>query len=425
MKLKEIINNDIVCSCGQTHRCDIEYLDIDKEAIKHLPEYVKQYSKILLIADDNTYPIYEKYAAHYLNNVKKICKLTSEGHLVPDEQAIEKIEAMLDDDVDFILGVGSGVINDLCKYISFNHDLKCGIIATAPSMDGYASSGAALIENGMKITYTTHTPSMILGDIDILKTAPIEMIRSGYADIIGKYSALCDWKLSNLVNGEYLCENVYNWVLDDTNKIRSLAKDIAQKNDTAIKQLMESLVLIGVCLTLLSTTRPGSGSEHHMSHYFEITGLINNAPYFIHGTDVGYSTVVTASLREEICKISKPEFYHISDSIRENAYKKIYSSIWKEVWDLQEDAQSYESFDDNVYIQKWDEIIEILKECPSAEEICRMLTDVGFDLELFEKQYGIEKIQNGIWFAKDLKNRYSVLWLYDFLFFNEREAKKI
>lgn len=422
MKLEDIINRDIVCTCGQVHRCDIEHLIIDNNALKRLSECVKKYSKILLIADNNTYPIYEKYVAQYLNNVEKICRLTSKGHLVPDEQAIEKIESLLDSDIDFILGVGSGVINDLCKFVSFNHKLKCGIIATAPSMDGYASSGAALIEKGMKVTYTTHAPSLIVGDVDILKNAPIEMIRSGYADIIGKYSALCDWKLSNCVNGEYLCENVYSWVMDDTNKIRSIAKGIAERDEEAIKELMQSLILIGVCMTLVSTTRPASGSEHHMSHYFEITGLINNSPYFAHGIDVGYSTVVTASLREEICKILNPKFYHISDFEREKAYKKIYGPIWKEVWDLQEESQSYEKFDDNKYIEKWDEILKILEECPDGDEIKCMLTDVGIDLDLFEKQYGLEKIQNGVWFSKDLKNRYSVLWIYDFLFFDNSKA---
>ena len=48
----------------------------------------------------------------------------------------------------------------------------------------------------------------------------------------------------------------------------------------------------------------------------------------------------------------------------------------------------------------------------AADEIREMLTDVGFDLSAFEAMYGKEKIQNGIWFAKDLKDRYTVLWMY-------------
>ena len=43
----------------------------------------------------------------------------------------------------------------------------------------------------------------------------------------------------------------------------------------------------------------------------------------------------------------------------------------------------------------------------------------------FEKMYGKEKIERGIWFGKDLKDRYSVLWLYGDLFLNEKELEKI
>ena len=35
-------------------------------------------------------------------------------------------------------------------------------------------------------------------DVDVLKDAPLDMLKAGYGDIIGKYSALCDWKLSNI-----------------------------------------------------------------------------------------------------------------------------------------------------------------------------------------------------------------------------------
>jgi glycerol-1-phosphate dehydrogenase [NAD(P)+] len=251
------------------------------------------------------------------------------------------------------------------------------------------------------------------------------MIRSGYADIIGKYSALNDWKLSQLINGEYLCPEVYDLVLEKTNLIRSLAKNIAAREDEAIEELMRDLVLIGVTLTLLSTTRPGSGSEHHLSHYFEITGILEDKPYFLHGTDVGYSTIVTARLREELGVLEAPAFSAISDETREKCYKKIYGKIAGEVSDLQKSAGRYANPVNDVYREKWNQVVAILNECPTAAEIEEMLTDCGFDLSLFEEMYGAEKIENGIWFAKDLKDRYSVLWLYFNVFFSESEAEKI
>lgn len=426
MELTQILNRDIVCSCGRTHRCDIDLVDIGEGAIGRLPESAAKYGNILLVADNNTYAICgERVRALLGEKVKDVCLFVTDDLLVPDEESIAAVEAKMTPKTDLILGIGSGVINDICKYVSFFKKIKSGIVATAPSMDGYASSGAAMILGGMKVTVTTHAPALIIGDTEVLCAAPIDMIRSGYADIIGKYSALNDWKLSQLINGEYLCPEVYDLVKEKTDLIRALAKDIAERKPAAIEELMRDLVLIGVTLTLLSTTRPGSGSEHHLSHYFEITGLLENKPYFLHGTDVGYSTIVTARLREEIHVLEKPEFATLSDETRRKCYEKIYGRIAGEVLELQETAGRYANPVNDIYLEKWDEVVAILNECPTAAEIEEMLTDCGFDLSLFEAQYGKEKIQNGVWFAKDLKDRYSVLWLYSALFCSESEAMKI
>ncbi len=413
MKLNELINRDIECSCGRTHRCDIKAIEIGTGAIDKLP-LLTNAKHILLISDQNTYAICGERVISLLGGriENSLCYQTGNDLLVPDEIAVKRAASMITPETDFILGIGSGVINDICKYTSFERGVPCAIIATAPSMDGFASSGAAMIFDGMKITYTTHAPELILADTNILATAPMHMIAAGYADIIGKYSALNDWKLSNLVNGEYLCPFVYDLVMQKTNETVKLADALCRKDPDALAALTENLILIGVCLTLLSTTRPGSGSEHHLSHYFEITGLINDRPYFLHGTDVGYSTIVTAAMRERICKETAPLFHTVSKEDRLSAYRIIYKNIADEVEKLQEEAGRYENDITDIYKAKWSEIIDILSECPSEKEISEMLTAVGFDLSAFEKQYGKTCIEDGMLWGKDLKDRYSVLWLY-------------
>lgn len=417
MKITELLNHDIKCSCGRVHRCDIKNVTIGHGVIAQLPELLKDKKSIILVADKNTYAVCgEKVKSLLGDKLSSECVFMQKEDLVPNEQAIAAVTEKMKADTDFVLGIGSGVINDTCKYVSYKAGITSGIIATAPSMDGFASSGAAMIIEGMKVTYTMHAPALILGDTEILKTAPVAMIASGYADIIGKYSALCDWRLAELIEGEPFCPNIYKTVKDSTDEVRSLAAKLVHKDEEAIGRLMEILVLIGACFTLNNSTRPGSGSEHHLSHYFEITGLLNNAPYFLHGTDVGYSTVVTASLRERIAKIEKPIFSSVDKKARILAYDRIYGKIAGEVAELQEKAGRYEKDPAVLYCDKWDKVIEIMKECPSAEEITEMLTDVGFDMSAFEKQYGREKIEKGILYGKDLKDRYSVLWLYYSLF---------
>jgi hypothetical protein len=53
---------------------------------------------------------------------------------------------------------------------------------------------------------------------------------------------------------------------------------------------------------------------------------------------------------------------------------------------------------------------------PSAEEFIGMIDAVGLDFSEFEALYGKEKIDDALLYAKDLKDRYTVLWLNYFYF---------
>ena len=61
-----------------------------------------------------------------------------------------------------------------------------------------------LHDRGMKVTLNARVPYAILAESRVLATAPVEMLQSGYGDIIGKYSALNDWRLSQVVPGSVL-----------------------------------------------------------------------------------------------------------------------------------------------------------------------------------------------------------------------------
>ena len=414
------INREIACSCGKVHFCPITDVVVRSGALEELAQRTEAYRKIFVVADGNTWAVCGETVWNALaGRVSGRLIYEREGVLVPDEPAMAELSGALPEEADFVLGVGSGVINDLCKYVSFKRGLECGIVATAPSMDGYASSGAAMIVGGMKVTYTMHPPKLIVADVDVVKNAPMDMIRAGYGDIIGKYSSLNDWRLSNLMTGEYFCPEIHDLVLAVTDDIRDSVKAIIGREEEAIAKLMRALILIGVTLSLVGSTRPGSGSEHHLSHFFEIVGLTRSEPYFVHGTDVAYSTIVTAGMREKIAAMEKPVFRAEAKEAREAAWQRIYGPVAGEVVALQQEAGCYERNLRPAYAEKWDEIRALMAECPTAEACGKMFEDAGYRLADFEKLYGREKIHDAELYGKDLKNRYSVLWLYYELFSGE------
>ena len=66
-----------------------------------------------------------------------------------------------------------------------------------------------------------------------------------------------------------------------------------------------------------------------------------------------------------------------------------------------------------IYREKWAEIRNVLADSPMPEQILEMLDSVGLCIDEFEKTYSKEKISDALHYAKDLKDRYTVLWMYE------------
>ena len=114
------------CACGKVHSCDIENVIIKKNAISDLlkDEICGKYNKILLICDNNTYIAAGEKAEKILGDkIEYSLIFQTEGFLVPNEESVALVESKLTAKTQLILGVGSGVINDICKYVSFNKGL--------------------------------------------------------------------------------------------------------------------------------------------------------------------------------------------------------------------------------------------------------------------------------------------------------------
>ena len=403
-----------VCLCGREHNCEIKHVDIGSGVLSLIPKRTEPYQHILVVADENTYATCGTQVEEALGSkLEDKVVFLGDAILVPNESAIEAIQVKLTANSDLILGIGSGVIQDLCKYVSFKAGLPYHIIATAPSMDGYASKGAAMILGNMKVTVNAHVPEVILADLEILRDAPMALIQSGYGDILGKFSCLNDWKLSAAVNVEYFCGYVYGMVEEMLQSTKDLGPKLLIRDPEAIGRLMEALIGVGIAMAYVGNSRPASGSEHHLSHFFEITGLLNDEFYFMHGTDVAYSTVYTQKLREALLTLDAPAARggHTRQDW-ETAIHAVYTDAAEGVIALQEQLGWYNQDRLPVYKEKWPQIKEILREVPSTEDLSKYLTSAGLQIVDFEQAYSPEKIQNALLYAKDLKDRYTVLWLY-------------
>ena len=86
-------------------------------------------------------------------------------------------------------------------------------------MDGYTSAIAPLLLRGAKIHRNGKCPEIIVCDLDILKDAPMDMVVAGFGDVLGKYIAIADWRIGNIINDEIFCQACGDMVSDALQKL--------------------------------------------------------------------------------------------------------------------------------------------------------------------------------------------------------------
>ena len=291
------------CACGKSHKVDIQAIRVGSGVIQELPGILRDLgaSHIFLVTDNYTSEAAGRQVEQLLDQAglayhKRVFQ--TETPLVPNEYALGSVLAAMTSQDDMLLAVGSGTLNDVTKYVSARTGIPYVIAATAPSMDGYASTVAPTILDGFKTTLPAVYPAAIVADVDILKDAPMPMLTAGFGDIIGKFTSLADWRLSHQLNGEYYCPEVAGVIEAAVETCAANAQALAQREPQAIQAVTEALILSGLAMGMVGVSRPASGAEHQMAHYWEMDALRRGEEHPLHGNAVGVGTVLAASLYE-------------------------------------------------------------------------------------------------------------------------------
>lgn len=316
------------CSCAKgEHKAPLEAYEISSGAIYKIPTLLKDYNKIYLIADKNTYRVAGEKVEKILKDSNKHFRtlVLDQDVVLPDYQTLGKIILNVNDVnaksnifefsplPDFILAVGSGTINDSCRLASFRLNLPYGIVGTAPSMDGYASAGTPFLHSGTKSTIQCTTPRYIIGDLDILKDAPFEMMLAGIGDMFGKYTGILDWELARDYASEYFCDKIASDVIDATNKCLENGYKLADRDVESVNNVMEGLMVTGLGMAYTGNSRPASGSEHIIAHAWELYDVENGLHPHLHGLEVCEGTRLVAIMYKLLYKRTQDE--HLKELI--------------------------------------------------------------------------------------------------------------
>ena len=239
------------CKCGREHIFNAQVI-VGEGVLSKLPDILKKYTaeKVFLIADKNTYFAAGEVVRSILekNGITTASCIFEDSALEPDERSVGRAIMYYDSSCDVVIGVGSGVINDIGKIVANVTEKPYVIVATAPSMDGYASATSSMTRDGLKISLASKCADVIVGDLDVLCQAPAKMMASGLGDMIAKYVSICEWRIANQITGEYYCEDIAQLIRDAVKRCIENAEGLLKRDKEAVKAVFEGLVIGGVAM---------------------------------------------------------------------------------------------------------------------------------------------------------------------------------
>lgn len=233
---------------------------------------------------------------------------------------------------DALVAVGSGTINDLCKYAAAQDGKPYAVFATAPSMNGYTSKNAAITVDGHKKSLAAAAPAGVFVDLTVLAAAPARMIRAGLGDSICRSTAQADWLLSHHLFDTTYRAAPFALLADDEPALLDSPEALMRNDPDAMRALARTLILSGLGMTICDGSYPASQGEHLISHYIDMHAPADRAAYF-HGEQVGVATLTMARIQETVLAGGPPQLQ--SDAISESELQRRFgedvgASCWHE-----------------------------------------------------------------------------------------------
>ncbi len=402
------------CECGIKHETDIKDVRIESGAVHFVGNVLSQngFSKnLLIVADKNTL----KAAAGIEESLEgfNIEYKIYEDLRIATMDEVKAVEALIENRDISVLSVGSGSINDTCRLAAANQDKKLCIFATAPSMDGFASYCAPIVDNGFKITYPAKSPEVVIGDTKILADAPTELKAAGFGDMIAKYVGLVDWQISALLTGEYYCEKIANLTRTAVDELMEMADKVCIKDEHTAGKIFEALLKTGIGMSFSQNSRPASGSEHIIAHLIECVQLRDGIIPNYHGDDIG------------VCSLSMLKYYNFLASHQnidtqnevvdwDDVYA-FYAEMADEVKNFNTPTNIIDDVDKDVLKANWSKIRDIIGSVPSYEKCKDAMVKAGCKITVDDIKKDKKLFEDCVKYSPYMRRRLTLLRIKDMI----------
>ena len=281
-----------------------------------------------------------------------------------------------------LIAFGSGTIHDLTRYTAFKLNIPFLSVPTAASVDGFASTVAAMTFKGFKVTIPAKAPLAIFADTAIISRAPRYLTAAGVGDLLAKFTALVDWKISHLLTGEYLCDKIVTITEEALQTLLNVIDDLALQKEEAFEPLMYGLILSGLGMQMIGNSRPASGAEHHLSHLWEMH-VINDEIKALHGEKVGVGLSYVCERYRSLLELKEAPAFKEVNLYDENMLSPIFNQLTAAI--LKENEHDcLTQVNEGVFKLQFNQIKALIETLPTATQVRTWLKQVGGKTTLAE-----------------------------------------
>lgn len=314
---------------------------------------------------------------------------------------------------DAVVAVGSGTVNDLCKYVTGLDGRRYCVFATAASMNGYTSSTASLtLDSGLKVSLPSHTPAGFFVDLKVSAAAPPYLAASGFADCLARSVAQTDWWMSHRLLGTAYFQEPYTIQAADEVELNRRAGNLPKGDIEAMGYLYRVLTLCGLGISFTGVSHHGSMGEHQISHYIDCFAGERH-PGSLHGQQVGIASLSMARLQQHMLANDRPLSVHatridvagMNRRFGEEVASQCLAELKRKAFDRDGAMAFNRKLEDT-----WPELRrELAAFTIPVDEMKRLLSTAGGATTAAELGVPVDLYREAIVHCREMRNRFSFL----------------
>jgi glycerol-1-phosphate dehydrogenase [NAD(P)+] len=366
--------------------------------------------RLAMVCDDDTHRVLGARVVDALAAVATISevRLPGQPHADGETAAALRRETAA---CDALIAVGSGSINDLCKYAAALDNKPYAVFATAPSMNGYTSVNAAITIDGHKKSIQAAAAAGVFMDLEVLAAAPPRMIRSGLGDSLCRPTAQADWLLAHMLLGEPYREAPFALLAEDEGTLFDGSAALMRGDLDVMRALARVLTLSGFGMTIARGSQPASQGEHLIGHYAEMRADPAWPPSF-HGEQIGVATLTMARLQERMLADGPPRLAACAAdeaSVIDHFGRDLGAACWAEFRLKRLDEAAARTLNTRID-SSWDAIAaRIAAISLPAARLEDVLGRAGAPRRPEDLGWGFDFYDGAVRHAREIRNRYTFL----------------